>query len=89
MILIIQKEKEVDVMDSVTYYLGYQAKIQSVNEVGEPIEIDNPQTKEDFLKQKIVEYIKSCYRSYKANVLADAARLQAINDANQVSIEIG
>lgn len=68
--------------DGFVYQHHYQDKVQDKD--GK--EIDNPQSKDDFMKEKIAEVIKSNFVAYEANKTTIEARNQAIIDAEAVTV---
>lgn len=74
--LVIPNNKITDIVESFAVNYGYQAKI--TNEAGE--EIDNPETKAQFAKRQILDFIKENYKVYKSRQV-ETQRQQVIADA--------
>ena len=65
-------DKQTIILQRITDYLRYQTEID-----GQP----NPQTRKQFLEQKLKEYIKEIYGAIKANEGAETGRLAALTEA--------
>ena len=63
------------VRDGAVAYWGYTDTITEDEK-----EVPNPQTKDEFMYEKIQEYIANSHEAYKAND-ADSARVTAIEEA--------
>lgn len=68
----IPNEIAVRVNDAIAGMYGYQDTID-----GEP----NPQTKAQFSKQQVINFLKETVKAYEANLASEAARLAASNTA--------
>jgi hypothetical protein len=66
------------VVDALSAYWGYSATLTD----GSP----NPQTKGQFIQQKLAQYVKQSYIAARAQTDAEAARIAAINTANGVGV---
>lgn len=80
--------------DGMVYQHGYKDKITNeIQDDGtlidpnseEGAEIDNPQSKDDFMKDKIFENIKNAARAHEANKAADDARQAKIEEIDQIT----
>jgi hypothetical protein len=79
----IPTDKAADVRDTVSDYLGYQEEIDD----GEGNMIPNPQTRPDFVFEKMKDWLRDCYKAGKAQQ-ADIHRRTAIEEADQVDITV-
>ena len=71
-------DEQIDrVADSFASVYGYQNKIPDPNITDGIVYIDNPQTKRQFAKQQIIEFIK---RTVLSNELNEARKLITISD---------
>lgn len=66
------------VVDALSDYWGYSATL--------PNGTANPQTKGQFIQQKLAQYVKQSYIAAKAQTDAESARIAAINTANGVTV---
>lgn len=61
-------------------YHGYKVNIPDPANPGQTI--PNPQSRTDFIKQKVGEFIKDSVRAFRANADAETARNAALNTVN-------
>lgn len=47
--------------------LGYQDQLEQINEAGEIVTINNPQTPKQFAEEVILNYLKTAVRNYERN----------------------
>ena len=66
-------------IDGVAYQNDYQDFIETEGEEMIP----NPETKPQFCRRMIKEYIINCVKAWEANQSAEAARLAAIEDVDE------
>ena len=66
-----------EINDAFAALYSYQANIQSVDGEGNPITIPNPETKTQFAKRKLIEFIKERVITYRRQVA-----LAAVNNAD-------
>lgn len=71
------------VVDVLSAYWGYMPTIPDPANPGQSI--PNPQTKAQFLKRRIAQFVKDSYVSAKADTGAEGGRQAAIGEADQVS----
>lgn len=62
------------VEDGFVYQHGYTDEVQEIDENGDPQMVSNPQTKEDFMKEKIKGFVKESVTAYEATIAANAAK---------------
>lgn len=61
---------------------GYQAQVDD----GAGNLIPNPQTKAQFTKAKVTEYVKQVTRNYEGNIAAGVARQEKVIEIDGISI---
>lgn len=66
------------VIDTLSAYWGYSATL--------PNGTANPQTKGQFIQQRIAQYVKESYIAARAQSDAETARKSAIDTANTVGV---
>lgn len=84
----IPTEKETAIANAFAKQFNYSPKIsQEVD--GVMIEIDNPITKKQFMKEKVHKFIKDVYRQFKVDEIEtqkEFARIQADEETNLIII---
>ena len=73
----IPNDKLQDVIDAFCFNYKYQDIID---------ELPNPQTKAQFAKAKLIEFVKDNFKAYKANQASEIARQTALDTAKQINI---
>jgi len=81
----IPDDKVTGVLADFVHYHGYQDKISTIVD-NEEVQVDNPQTKAQFAKTKVAEFIKNSVKSYRANISAEEARIAKIEEVEAISI---
>ena len=70
--------KATEILEKVTTYLGYQAMIDD----GQGTMIPNPQTRKQYIEQKLKEHIKNIYTTVRANEGAESGKAVALAEAD-------
>lgn len=73
------------VIDAITGHYGYTDTIPDPGDPEGP-EIANPETKGEFTKRQVAEFIKNNVISWEAKQASEAARLTAIANAEGIDI---
>ena len=73
------------VVDTVSTYWGYQTNIPDPANPGQTI--SNPQTRGQFVKARIAQFVKDSYIAARASQGADSGRTTATTDANRVAVD--
>lgn len=68
------------VLEAVTNNMGYQTKIKVPGENNVYVEIDNPQTRKNFLLEKVKNFILNHYKSYTVNSFVEETKKTKIQD---------
>ena len=71
-----------DILNDFCVYQGYKSIIKD----DQGNEIPNPQTKAQFAKAVIANFVKESIKSYRANASAEIARLAKITEVEAISI---
>lgn len=80
--LTIPDDKIQRIITAFTKEFGYQDNITNEDGTTSP----NPETKAQFTKRMVIEYIKQTTRNYEANIAAGAARVSTNADVNSINI---
>lgn len=76
------------VIDGMCGQFGYQKKVKkTVEGTNEIIEIDNPETKEVFVRRMIAGVIKESVKSWEVKKASEQARLSVIDEVNKLDIQ--
>ena len=70
------------ILDAFTAAYNYQPTVRNA----QGVDIPNPQTRAQFMKQKLAEYVRETVKTYEATAAADTARTAA---AKKVDDETG
>lgn len=71
-------DKKNEILNDFVVYLGYKEILDD----GKP----NPQTKAEFGKTRVAEWVKNCVKSYRAIKAADEAREQKEKEVEAIQI---
>jgi hypothetical protein len=80
--LTVPNEHAVAILNDFCEYHGYQAQIEVDGEM-----VANPQTKPQFAKAKVADFVKESIKAHRANKKAEVARQDEICAADKIVIE--